>query len=532
MTASWIRCGIRRAIAVVGAVALVVTAHSGDRKLPPSKAIPALRRARQLQKQGRAAEFAELMLACKRMLTGERRYSCCVRGGCDTCAFETECQCGANLAAQNGRGVCRECYAGWRAGRGAFEGIEPEELTISEMTHDPSEGMSPGLPQSGLWLSGTMQSPRLSPMWMTHRPLGPVAGDWTLLFMGQGFLTYTAQSSARGGDKLFAPNWVMPMLTRRLGPGRLTIRSMLSLDPATVTGRQYPLLFQTGETAFGRPIRDGQHPHSFFSELASSYVLLLSDRTSITLYGGPRGEPALGPSAYAHRLSQSENPVATLAHHYQDSTHIANHVISLGVAHRRVTVEMSGFHGREPGEQRWQLERGKIDSFSGRFTVTPSPRWSLQFSGGRLTSPEALHPEDNALRLTASAHYLRPLARGHWAAMALWGRNQKHDVFQAVTLESTLKQGPHWVWQRYENTDKDATLVGRIEEDRAGGVAALTLGYGRELPRPQPNLATLLGGQTMFYFPGTAFQPFYGRHPWGVQVFLRVRWMPSSDRSN
>ncbi len=522
----------RRLAALLLAVAVTASGHTGDQKLPPSKALPQLRRARQLQKKGLSAEFADLMLACKRILAGERRYSCCIRGGCNECAFETECQCGANLAARNGKGVCRECYAGWKAGRGSFDGIEAAELKISEMAHDPSEGMSPELPNSGLWLSGTMQAPRQSPMWMTHRNLGAVAGDWSLMFMGQGFLTYTAQSSGRGGDKLFAPNWIMPMLTRRLGPGRLTIRSMLSFDAATVTGRQYPLLFQTGETAFGRPIRDGQHPHSFFTELAASYVVPLSDRTALTFYGGPRGEPALGPSAYPHRLSQSENPIATLGHHYQDSTHIANNVVSMGISHRRVTVEMSGFNGREPGEQRWQLERGRLDSFSGRVTVTPTARWSFQFSGGQLTSPEVLHPGENAMRLTASAHYVRPLRRGHWAAMALWGRNQKHDVFQAVTLESTLQHRGHWLWQRYENTDKDATLLGRDEEDRAGRVGAVTLGYGRELPRFAPNLSTMLGGQVMAFFPGPAFQPVYGSHPWGAQVFLRVRWVPRAYRAD
>ena len=79
-----------------------------------------------------------------------------------------------------------------------------------------------------------------------------------------------ADESARGGDKFFSTNWFMPMAQRELGPGELTLRAMLSLEPATVTGRQYPLLFQQGETAYGNPIVDGQHPHDFFMELARS----------------------------------------------------------------------------------------------------------------------------------------------------------------------------------------------------------------------------------------------------------------------
>ena len=50
------------------------------------------------------------------------------------------------------------------------------------------------------------------------------------------------------------------------------LRGMVSLEPATVTDRRYPLLFQTGETAFGKPIVDGQHPHDLFMELSVQYA--------------------------------------------------------------------------------------------------------------------------------------------------------------------------------------------------------------------------------------------------------------------
>ena len=81
------------------------------------------------------------------------------------------------------------------------------------------------------------------------------------------------QSGPRGFDKFFSTNWLMPMAQRQLGPGQLTARIMLSLEPATVTNRRYPELFQLGETAFGKPIVDGQHPHDFFMEVAALYDL-------------------------------------------------------------------------------------------------------------------------------------------------------------------------------------------------------------------------------------------------------------------
>src|SRR6185312_8021930 len=79
-------------------------------------------------------------------------------------------------------------------------------------------------------------------------------GSWHLMFHGVAFMNFAQQSGPRGYDKVFSTNWFMPMAQRSLGPGQLTFRTMLSLEPATVTNRFYPELFQQGETAFGRPI--------------------------------------------------------------------------------------------------------------------------------------------------------------------------------------------------------------------------------------------------------------------------------------
>src|SRR5262249_25508146 len=160
----------------------------------------------------------------------------------------------------------------------------------------------------------------------------------------------------------------------------------ISLEEVTITNKRYPLLFQTGETANGIPIVNGQHPHDFFMELAASYRLPVTERLTLNFYGGPRGEPALGPAGFPHRQSNSENPIAVLSHHLQDSTHIATNVATFGVTYRWLTWEASGFHGREPDEKRWGIEGGAIDSFATRFTVTPTTRWSGQFSIGRINN--------------------------------------------------------------------------------------------------------------------------------------------------
>jgi hypothetical protein len=468
------------------------------------------------------ADVAKLLLEAKRTLVKEKRYACCKRGGCDECTFEAECPCGSDLASSTPakpKGVCGTCYDGWHAGEGSFSGIAKEEVTLSDMRMDDMPMM---------FISGTGQIPDAAPMYMTN-----VRGkDWTLMTMGQAFLVATQQSSARGGDKIFAGNWFMPMASRRAGRGTLTLRGMFSLEPATVTSGRYPQLFQAGETYKGLPIMDGQHPHSFFVELAALYQLPVTDRVGFHFYGGPRGEPALGPVPYPHRLSASENPLASLAHHYQDSTHIANNVITTGITFGRLTVEASGFNGREPGEKRWQLERGAIDSWSTRFQFKPTGRWLAQYSMGKITGREALHPEKNSERQSASLTYVRPHTGGYWASSLIYGRNvdveEHHDSrekFNSYLAESTaLFRNKHWVWGRIEHTDKDATLLERENEEyRLAKVSALTIGYGHELPSPRPWLSLSLGGQFTVYRAPDVLKPFYGSNPVGAQVFLRMR---------
>src|SRR5271169_3738243 len=174
--------------------------------------------------------------------------------------------------------------------------------------------------------SGTSAEPNSTPVPM----LMTMHGDWMLMFHANVFVNDIQQTSPRGGDKFFSTNWFMPMAQRDLGPGLVTLRAMFSLEPATVTGRQYTLLFQQGETAYGKPIVDGQHPHDFLMEMAALYDWRLGEKTLLTLYAAPVGDPAIGPTAYPHRASAMENPLAALGHHQEDSTHIADDVVTVG----------------------------------------------------------------------------------------------------------------------------------------------------------------------------------------------------------
>jgi len=376
--------------------------------------------------------------------------------------------------------------------------------------------------------SGTSAEPNSTPipMLMTRKD------QWMLMFHGVVFLNVMQQSGPRGADEVFSTNWFMPMAQRRLGPGTLTLRTMLSLEPATITQRYYPELFQQGETAFGKPIVDGQHPHDFIMELAALYDVRLGENSLLSFYVAPTGDPALGPTAYPHRASASEDPIAALGHHLEDSTHIAADVITAGLTYKNARVEASGFHGREPDEFRWDIDSGKIDSWSVRATVNPAHNWSAQYSFGHLTSPEALHPEEDIDRMTASVMYNRPLARGNWASTLLWGRNRTSDglVWNGYLAESTLRFAElNYVWTRIENVDRTNELLLRnqfepsnFRESIIGRTQAYTGGYERDI-NLIPHLATGIGAQLTLYTTPKTLRAEYGSHPLGAVVFVRIR---------
>jgi len=380
--------------------------------------------------------------------------------------------------------------------------------------------------------SGTSAEPNSTPapMLMTTK------GAWTLMFHANVFVTDEQQSSSRGADKFFSTSWLMPMAQRTLGPGVFTARVMLSLEPATITGRRYPLLFQQGETAYGVPIADGQHPHNFFMEAAALYDVKLGEKSLLSFSAAPVGDPAIGPTAFPHRASAAEDPVAVLGHHQEDSTHIADDVVTGGLTYGIARIEASGFHGREPDEFRWDIDSGKIDSWSTRLTIQPGQDWSGQYSYARITSPEALYPSEDQARMTASIMYNRPLGSGHWGNWAntiLWGRTSsigEHAIFNSYLLESTLQfASRNYVWTRIEDVSRSNELIlgeqvppPGFEERPIGRVEAYTFGYDRDFDIV-PRLSSALGAQFTTYSAPPILQPIYGAHPLGVAFFLRLR---------
>ena len=377
--------------------------------------------------------------------------------------------------------------------------------------------------------SGTDAEPASTPSQMVMQ----MKGQWQFMLHGEAFINELQQTGPRGRDKFFSTNWLMGMAQHKEGKGTLTLRAMLSLEPATITQRRYPILFQEGETAFGRPIVDGQHPHDFFMELAALYDYKIGEHALLSLYAAPMGDPAMGPVAYPHRVSASENPLASLGHHLEDSTHIASDVVTAGFAYRKIRLEASGFHGREPDESRWNINSGALDSWSSRVTVNPDKNWSAQYSIADLHSPESLAPNENVRRMTASVSYNRPIRNGNWASMLLWGRNQNVEggnVGNGYLLESTLRfDERNFTWIRIENVDRTSELLlgnnpapPDFDERYFARVQAYTAGYDREIGNIS-HLATAVGGQLTWYGVPDVLRTDYGNRPVGAALFLRLR---------
>ncbi len=347
--------------------------------------------------------------------------------------------------------------------------------------------------------------------------------------MGVGFLADVQQSGPRGGDKLYSTNWAMVSAQHRIGKrGAFSAEIMLSLEPATITDRRYPLLFQTGETAYGHPLIDAQHPHNFIMALGFHYTHELAEDTMLSLYFAPVGDPAIGPVAFPHRASAMELPQAALSHHLQDSTHIAYEVATVGLSHKKIRLEASGFHGQEPGENRWTIETGAIDSWSTRLWIFPSKNWAAQVSTGRIAHPEALE-EGDQFRTTASVSYTRPMMGSSWSSSLIWGRT--HNTANLHNLNSYLAETVvpvsrgNFVTGRFELVDKDE-LFHHGQVDGTFRIGAYTAGYTHDFDWFK-HLETGVGFNISAYTVPDAIKPFYGNHPVGGNIFIRFRLRPA-----
>lgn len=419
----------------------------------------------------------------------------------------------------------------------AAQAAQAQEMDHSHMDHSHMDHSQMNHVASGhqTMASGSSLLPAIAP---------PAPGlhfattsGWNIMLHGFASGQYTKASGPRGDDETYITSMAMAMGTKDLGRATLSLRSMVSLEPY-LPARGYPNLFATGETAGGQPLVDRQHPHDFVMELAARVDLPLGRGIKGFVYGGPVGEPALGPTAFMMRPSAAINPEPPISHHWFDSTHITYGVLTAGLASithgggghgggahankaSRWQIEASAFRGQEPDEARWNIETPRLDSWSARASFAPGPRWLMQVSHGRIKSPEKIHAGESEERTTASLHY----GASQLAAMLAYARKARHhgDELAALLAEASWRPTRHDdIFARAEYVRNDELFPSPQSplHDQPFSIGKFQIGYGRRVPLGPVTLA--LGGSLATYAKPAALNASYGRHPVSYTLFARV----------
>lgn len=361
--------------------------------------------------------------------------------------------------------------------------------------------------------SGTSWVPLTTPMYALMYDFP----NSQLMVHGGIFPEYIYQSGLRGDKKFTAPNWFMLMYDNTLGASDfLELRRMFSFDAPVEGNRGYPLLLQTGEG-----LTDRQHPHDLFAELAVSYTHDLSKDISLNIYGGLPGEPALGSPAFMHRISAMSNPNAPLSHHWQDATHITFGVATLGIRYQRLKIESSVFNGREPDSNRYDIDKPRFDSYSGRISFNPTDEIALQASYGLLTNVEG--DSVNVHRLTVSAIYTTMIgSEGWWSSTVVFGQNilPAENASNSILLESQYSLSGNNIYGRAEFVQKERHEL-HIPGSGTADVSEITLGYSRRLITIS-QIDIDLGAQATYNVIPESLKGYYGSSPYGAQIYLSI----------
>ncbi len=370
--------------------------------------------------------------------------------------------------------------------------------------------------------SGTSWQPDSTPLGGYQRMDGP----WMTMWGGFANLIEDQQGGPRGDSMVFSNSVLMVMTRRELSDGACGLHLMLSADP--LMGKSgYPELFQTGETADGvHPLIDRQHPHNLLMEAAGTCSVDLGADRAAYVYAGIAGEPALGPPAFMHRFSGIDDPEAPLSHHWLDSTHVTYGVVTAGYVWDRVKLEASAFNGREPDQNRYDVELGRVDSYSARLSINPLPDLALQVGTGRLASPEQLEPMVSVRRSTASMSFNRKFADSESQTTVAFGRNVP-DL--GIASDAWLIESA-WIFRRVytgflraERVAKDELFEpGEPLYGRSFTVDSVSLGFIYDFA--QLGAARLgIGAMLSLYRYPAPLDAAYGAAPVSTLLFLRVR---------
>ena len=352
---------------------------------------------------------------------------------------------------------------------------------------------------------------------------------WMWMTDGVLFATFNSQGGERGVREFKSQNWFMVSAARDVGPGQLTLKGMFTIEPVTTTRRGYAELFQMGEAYHHLENIDRQHPHDLFAQLAAVWQRPVG-AYRLSFAGAPVGEATLGPVAFMHRPSASENPTAPLSHHTLDSTHTVQGLVGAAVDRGPLTVEGSWFRGREPDEDRVDIDFGALDSWATRVWYRPSRAWIAQVSYGYLHQPEELEPGD-IRRVTGSVSWQRGNEAHLIAISAMVGHNRKiyNTNLTAFLSEATIRRDRWFFYGRVEELQIETEhlffpTVAHVPHPREliDRLSAYTGGVGFSLGTLSKFEFAVAGDVTGYAVPDRLV-PVYDAHPVSSHVFLRIR---------
>jgi hypothetical protein len=262
-------------------------------------------------------------------------------------------------------------------------------------------------------------------------------------------------------------------------------------------------------------------------ELSATWAHPVGADSSVFVYAGLPGEPALGPPAFMHRTSGADIPEAPITHHWLDSTHITFGVVTAGLVLDRWKIEASAFRGREPDQYRYDIEAPKLDSYSARLSFNPTRDLSMQVSWGHIRSPEALDPDVNENRLTASATYTRPFGTNNvWSSTVAWGRKMLNpgDTLDGYLVESALIfDKTYTLFARAERVEENELTEGIPGLDHhIFTVGKVTVGGIYDIP-VREHLKLGIGASVSRSFLPGELKPFYDGNPTAYMLFARLK---------
>jgi hypothetical protein len=362
------------------------------------------------------------------------------------------------------------------------------------------------------------------------------ARRWTLDIDGALFGTYDRQGGKRGETQVRSQNWLMAMGSRQTRAGTITLAGMFTAEPLTVGLAGYSEILQEGEAYNHLQMTDHQHPHDLFMQLSAAWRIALGDRSSLTVAGGPVGEATLGPVAFMHRASAAENPTAPLSHHIFDSTHVSTGVVMTRFDRGIVSVEGSVFRGREPDQDRYDIDVGALDSWAVRGWLHLGGGWTVQASHGYLHQPEELEPGDQR-RTNGSISWFRLKGSDYSAVTVAIGRNaRRYSVVNALLAEATHHVRRTSVYGRFEDTQVETEILLFPEivhrphpGELVDPIRAFTAGAVRDIVTTR-GVAAGIGGDVTFYGLPPLLQITHGVRPVSFHLFVRLCRATPSER--